>query len=135
MAVHATLQIIRTDARAVVLIRLCGNNRENDVGFFLRMFLDGFVGRPNQNLRARLAAFRQMPAHRFQNLSGRAQNQLMSLNGEPSFAQTFRAYVPSAVISSGSDNNSPRARRRSARSGRWRQTMHNHEVNDNNQNN
>jgi hypothetical protein len=132
----ATLQILQTGnlTRVAALVQLCSNNGENDVGLFLLLFLNGFVPE-NQNVRARLAAFRQMPANRLENLSGRAQNQLLSLHGEPSFAHTFRAYLPSAVVTSGSDDDSPRTRRRSARRGRWRQTVHNHETNDTNQNN
>eukprot|EP00978_Attheya_sp_CCMP212_P034984 scaffold149930_cov29-Attheya_sp.AAC.1 len=112
---------------------MCSNNGEHDVGEFLRLFLIGFLVPPNQNVRAQLAAFRQMPENGLENLSGRAQNQLMSLHGEPSFAQTFRAYLPSAVITSGFESNSPRTRRCSARRGRMRQMVQNHETNDTNQ--
>lgn len=101
--IRATLQIIRTKGRAPALLRLCNDGRDNDVALFLTSFLNGFVD-PNQNRRARLAAFRQVPANRFNDLSPRAENQLMSLNGEPSFAHTFHAYLPSAVLTStGSD--------------------------------
>lgn len=132
--IRATLQIIRTGGWVPALLSLCNNGRDNDVALFLTSFLNGFVD-PNQNMRARLAAFRQVPANRFNNLSPRAENQLMSLNGEPSFAHTFRAYLPSAVLTSGSDNDSPPTRRRSTRRTRWRQIEENHRAMNNNSNN
>jgi len=86
--IRATLAVIRSGSRAAALIRLCLNAGEKDVRTFLHAFLNGFVA-GNPNVRARLAAFRQVPANRFENLTGRAQNQLIALNGEPSFEQTF----------------------------------------------
>eukprot|EP00978_Attheya_sp_CCMP212_P044187 scaffold303632_cov47-Attheya_sp.AAC.1 len=118
--IHATIQILQTgnQTRVAALVRLCSNNGENDVDFFLRMCLDDFVP-PNQNVRARLAAFHQMPANCLEDLSGQAQNHLMYLHGEPSFAQTFRAYLSSAVVTSGSESDSPRTRHhRSTRRGK-----------------
>ena len=133
--IRATLQIIRTKDRAPALLSLCNKGRDNDVALFLTSFLNGFVD-PNRNMRARLAAFRQVPSNRFNdNLSPRAENQLMSLNGEPSFAHTFNAYLPSAVLTSGSDSDSPPTRRRSTRRTRWRQIEENHRAMNNNANN
>jgi len=125
--ITATLKIVRSEARAASLLRLC--RASNKVTGYLNMLLDDFGG-PNINLRVRLAAFRRLPNNRLENRSQETENGVLALHGVPVFEETFRAYLPSAVITCGSEDDSPNTRRRSRRRTRWRQTEENHRAAD-----
>jgi len=109
--VRVTLAIIRSNARSASLVRLCRS--EHRVEVLLNLLLDLFVDQ-HQTMRQRLAAFRAVPQNQFTNLTPQMENSLMVLHGEPSFAHTFSAYLPSAVITSedsNEDSPTPRAKR------------------------
>lgn len=114
--INATLNILRSESRAAVLVRLC--SRGNRVGGILNLFLDDFVNQ-NERMGARLAGFRQLPRNRL-HLSAEQEMLLMTLNVNSEFSHAFAAYLPST------DDDSPRTRRRSRRQARWRQTVGNH---------
>jgi hypothetical protein len=120
--IRAILGIIRNDNRAGSLVRLCRGG--SDVSVFLNMFLDDFVAQ-NESRRVRLTAFCRLPKNRLTDLSSQSENLLLALQGDSTFSQTFSAYLPSTVVSSGSKDDSTRSRRRSRRRARWRRIEEN----------
>jgi hypothetical protein len=94
--VTATLNILRNEGRAAVLLRLC-RSRENQVGSVLNAILNNFVP-PNDRMRARLAGFRQMPRNRLDaNLTPVAEMLLLALNADPTFSHAFSACFQSTA--------------------------------------
>lgn len=81
----------------------------------LNLFLDDFVGE-DEDLAQRLTDFHAIPLSNIhQNMTEELENILYTLSSNGSFFNTFRAYIPSTVVSSSDEDDSPTSKNRRQR--------------------
>jgi hypothetical protein len=123
--IDATVDIIHQQQRSTSLVALA--RRARTVHSLLGIILDLFGVHENNDIATRLATFRNMPLNNIHDsLNEETEGIIIALFGVTAFFNTFRAYLPSTVVtSSEDDDDSPRSRRRRRRQRSWRQTEEN----------